>query len=213
MKKQYFIVLLIVSYTTINAQLDISYGVKAGLDYSTNGDLNIIGGIGIPERPTSFENDGKLGFNLGFYAKINFPKIYIRSELLFSKFNTNFSFDPSDNGGSDYKNSLIELPVLLGYKLFKPFSIYIGPTLQYHLNNELDVSRGTIDLDIDKDVTFGISIGGMVEISKFGIDIRYTSNLSENKAANLEAIIFDNIGYIVDTKSNQFTINFSYKLH
>ncbi|HHC79725.1 MAG TPA: hypothetical protein ENK46_07575 [Flavobacteriia bacterium] len=211
MKKVYFTLLFTFSFITSNAQLDISYGIKGGLNFSSSGDLNLVGGLQIPEAPITFFKDNReIGFDIGVYAQMDISKIFIRTELLFSQLNSSYSLNQSND--SEYSNSRLKLPVLLGYKVFKPFSLYAGPSLEYHLNNTLD-AFDNVDLNIDKDLAFAFNIGGLFEIKRFGIDVRYSSNLSKNNAINLDATIVDGVGYNLDTKSNQFTLGISYKLN
>ncbi|WP_456442609.1 outer membrane beta-barrel protein [Psychroserpens sp.] len=207
MKKLYFVFIFILCYISINAQLDVNYGIKMGVNYGSSGDLSRVGGFSIPELPSNFKSSEEIGYSLGFYAQADISKIFIRTELLFSKLKTSYT-----NIDSEYDNSILELPVLLGYKLLKPFSLYAGPSLQLHLNNDLDAFRN-VSLEIDKNLVLGFNIGGMIEIKKIGIDLRYTSNFSKNKAINIDAILADGIGYIIDAKSNQFMLSVSYKLN
>ena len=44
MKKFLFVAILTIFSISINAQLDINYGLKTGLNYNANGDLAISGG-------------------------------------------------------------------------------------------------------------------------------------------------------------------------
>jgi len=210
MKKFLYIFIFVVSYFTSYAQLNVNSGIKAGLNYSSSGDLNIIGGLAIPglSFDNSFESDRNIGYHFGVFAQADFANIYIRSELLFVRSKTTYS----KSNDAKYDSSKLEFPILLGYKLFKPFSIYIGPSFQYHLKNSLN-DFGTKDLQIDKNVVLGLHVGGSLQIDKFGIDLRYTTNISTNEAINVEAMAADGPGYILDTKSNQFMLSLSYQLN
>ena len=83
MKKLLFIITFTLYSIAINAQLDINYGIKTGLNYNANGDLAISGGLaGLNEKVNS-ERD--FGFHVGMYAQLNFTKLYVRPELVFTK--------------------------------------------------------------------------------------------------------------------------------
>jgi len=210
MKKLLYTFLFIFSCISINAQLNLNYGIKAGLNYSISGDLNIVGGFPGLSFDNTFQGDRNIAYHLGVFAQANFPKIYVRSELLFSKSKTTYRNSRSND--SHYNASTLELPILLGYKLSKPFSIYIGPSFQYHIDNEFD-DFGTIDLKIDKDFVLGLNIGAALQVYKFGIDLRYMSHVSKNEAINFDAVAADGPGYILDTKSNQIILSLSYQIN
>jgi len=206
MKKLFYLFIFIFSYTTIaNAQLDINYGIKAGLNYNSNGDLSISGGLaGINE---SIDSQKEVGSHLGIYSQLNFNKFYVKPELVYTRtkstYNGNFS-------SLEFKLSTLELPVLIGYKVVKPISVYVGPSFQYILDTDFLPS---FDLNIENDIVLRLNIGITLNISKFGIDLRYTTEISENLAVNFNNLPFDGLGYSIDTKSKQLVMSISYQIN
>ena len=206
MKKLLFVISFIFLTQTTYAQLEVKYGVKAGLNYNSNGDLTITGTIaGLNEKVS---NKSDLGYHIGFYTQLNFTKIYLRPEIVFSK--TRSSFDNTLSPSSTFELSTLELPVLAGYKIIKPIHIYIGPSFQYVFDSKFS---SNFDLDIKNKLTLGLNIGSSLQLNKFGVDVRYTSGLSKNLATYLDAVPADGAGYSLDAKSNQLTLSFSYQIN
>ena len=204
MKKLFYI--FIFSYTTVaNAQFDINYGIKAGLNYSSNGDLSISGGLaGINE---SIDSQKEVGYHLGIYSQLNFTKFYVTPELVYTRTKSTYIGDFSS---FDFKLSTLELPVLIGYKIVKPINVYAGPSFQYILDTNFLPS---FNLNIENDIVLKLNVGVTLNISKFGIDLRYTTGISENLAFNFNDLPVDGLGYSIDTKSNQLVMSISYQIN
>ena len=206
MKKLLFIITLTLYSIAINAQLDINYGIKTGLNYNANGDLAISGGLaGLNEKVNS-ERD--FGFHVGMYAQLNFTKLYVRPELVFTKTKSTYNnlFSPS----SELTMSTIEIPMLVGFNIVKPLSVYIGPSFKYILDNEFSTD---FDLNIENEVVLGLNIGVTLQLLKFGFDLRYNPGLSENSAIYTDDLPVDGLGYSIDTKSDQIIFSLSYQFN
>ena len=206
MKKLLFITILTFYSISINAQLDLNYGLKTGLNYNANGDLAISGGFaGLNEKVNS-ERD--FGFHVGMYAQLNFTKLYVRPELVFTKTKSTYNnlFSPS----SELKISTIEIPMLVGFNIIKPLSVYIGPSFNYILDNEFSTD---FDLNIEKEVVLGLNVGVAMQLQKFGFDLRYSPGLSENLAVFTDYIPVDGYGYSINTKADQIIFSFSYQIN
>jgi len=205
MKKLIFVVIFGI-YSITNAQIKIDYGVKTGLNYTVIGDLTISGGIaGFNEKVTS---ERGFGFHAGMYTQLNFSKLYIRPELVFTK--TSSTYNHILSPASEFKLSTLEIPVLVGFKIIKPISVYIGPTFQYILNNEFST---LFDLNTEHDIVMGLNFGATVEYKKFGIDLRYSPGLSENLAVDTHFLHVDGFAYSINTRSDQIIFSFSYMLN
>jgi len=189
---------------TAFAQKDSGFGIKAGLNYNQNGDLSFkqVESAGADLIAGS---DGKVGYHVGFYGKLDMPKIYIRPELIFTK--TKSSYDV-EGGTNDYDVSKLDLPVLLGYKIIGPLHIFAGPAFQYTLSNDLE----DVELDdVKSDFTIGAHFGVGVNLGNIGLDVRYERGFSENEAE----IIGNNIADIsgrVDSRPSQIIFGLSLKL-
>jgi len=186
------------------AQKDSGFGIKAGLNYNQNGDLSF------KQIQSSGEDiiagsDGKVGYHVGFYGKLDLPKIYIRPELIYTKTKSSYGVDGETN---DYDVSKLDLPVLLGYKIIGPLHIFAGPAFQYTLDNDLE----DVELDdVKNDFTIGAHFGVGVNLGNIGLDVRYERGFSENEAEIIGANIADISGR-VDSRPSQIIFGLSLKL-
>lgn len=204
MKKTILLAALALVSLTAFAQSDSGFGIKAGLNYNQNGDLSFQQVQSAGEDLIA-GSDGKVGYHVGFFGKLDLPKIYIRPELIYTK--TKSSYDV-DGGTNDYDVSKLDIPVLLGYKIIGPLHIFAGPAFQYTLNNDLE----DVELDdVKNDFTIGAHFGIGVNLGNIGLDVRYERGFSENEAE----IIGDNIADIsgrVDSRPSQIIFGLSLKL-
>lgn len=206
MKKLLLIISLTLYSMAINAQLDVNYGLKTGLNYNVNGNLSISGGIAGFYETVSSERD--FGFHAGMYAQLNFTKIYVRPELVFTK--TKSTYNHLLSPASEFKLSTLEIPVLVGFKIIKPISVYIGPTFQYIIDNEFST---TFDFDIENDIVLGLNVGIALQLQKLGFDLRYSPGLSENLAIYFDDVPVDGLAYSINTKADQIIFSFSYQFN
>ena len=177
------------AYLTSNAQ----FGVKGGLNFSSNGEFNEIG--------NDIKADGKIGYHIGILYQTKGTGFYLRPELVYTK--TKSSYDLT-SGKSDFDMSKIDMPILLGYHIFKPVSIFAGPSLQYILDSDL---KGFNLNDAEKDFTVGIQFGAAVELGEqLTVDLRYEKGLSDNLAdiANIS-------GERLDTRPTQLILGLALK--
>lgn len=203
MKKTFLVVAFALIGSAAMAQSGSGFGVKAGLSYNKNGDL--ISSVGDGGQDIVEGASGKAGYHFGFWGKLDFPKIYLRPELVYSK--TKSSYDIDDDS-QDYDVSKLDMPVLLGYKLIGPLHIFAGPAFQYTLKNDLE---GLTVEDVENDFTVGLNAGVGVNLGRLGLDVRYERGFSENEAE----IIGDNITDVsgrVDSRPSQIIFALSLKL-
>ena len=193
-----FSIVFLTTLIFVNAQN--SFGIKGGLSYNSNGELNEV----IDETKAVIDNKGggKSGYNLGIYGKLDLDLIYIRPELVYTKTTSEYELN---TGTEDYKISKLDLPVLVGIKLIGPLHVFAGPAFQYYLNNDLN----GIDIrDVKNDFSIGVNIGASVEIGSIGIDVRYERGLSSNEAS------WTNAGktFTLDSRPEQIIFSLSYRL-
>nr|WP_299384075.1 outer membrane beta-barrel protein [Allomuricauda sp.] len=203
MKKALFIAVLALMGTAAYAQSGSGFGIKAGLSYNKNGDL--VGTVGDAAQNITEGAEGKTGYHFGFWGKLDFPKLYLRPEIVYTKTKSTYQVQGNSN---DYDVSKLDVPVLLGYKLVGPLHVFAGPAFQYTLSNDL----GDLDIDdVESDFTVGLNAGIGVNIGRLGLDVRYERGFSENEAQ----LIGDNIADIsgrVDSRPSQVIFSASLKL-
>lgn len=197
--KNLFLSVLLLSTFAGFSQSDSGFGLKAGLNYNSNGDL-------FAEVPAAAEDitegsDSKVGYHVGVFGKLDFPKIYLRPELVYTK-------TKSEYDGSDFDMSKLDLPVLLGYKIIGPLSVFAGPSFQYILDTELEDAE--IE-DIKSDFSVGLNIGAAVSLGNFGIDVRYERGFSKNEAEFIYDEVPDSQGRL-DSRPSQLIFSLSFKL-
>lgn len=184
---------------TVFSQVEL--GVKAGLNYSANDDLNISGGLlPVNER---FSSEARIGFSLGFYANADLGPLYIQPELLFTQTNSSYDQNP------DLTLSYVEVPVLIGYNIIDTFSFYAGPSAQFIINDEFS---SAFDLDFEKKAALAINLGAAVKFGKLGLDLRYLKGISDNLAIYDDQAL-DGPLFGLKTKPSQLTLSFSYQLN
>ena len=203
MKKTLLVAAFALIGATAFAQSGSGFGVKAGLSYNKNGDL--ISSVSDGGQDIVEGANGKTGFHFGFWGKLDFPKIYLRPELVYSK--TKSSYDV--NGDSqDYDISKLDMPVLLGYKLIGPLHIFAGPAFQYTLKNDL----GDLQVeDVKNDFTVGLNTGVGVNLGKIGVDVRYERGFTKNETEFIDNNVTTVSGR-VDSRPSQIIFALSLKL-
>lgn len=189
MKSIQFLALLLLCSMAGYAQSGSGFGVKAGLNFNSNGDLRL-------DEVPDLSSDTKMGYHLGVWGKFG-DQVYLRPELIYTK--TKSAYD-----GVDFDMKKLDLPVLVGLRLIGPLHAFAGPAFQYILDTDLeDISLG----DVENDFTVGLQIGAGVNLGKLGVDLRYERGLSSN-----EAELVDLGSQRLDTRPSQFILSLSLKL-
>ncbi|WP_298423017.1 outer membrane beta-barrel protein [uncultured Kordia sp.] len=174
------------------------FGVKAGLNFNSNGELKEVVTVG--ENIIEDSGDAKVGYHVGAYYNIDLGKLYLRPELVYTK-------TKSEYQSNAYDMSKIDVPVLLGLDVIGPLSVFAGPAFQYTLDN--DFENATIS-DVKNDITVGFNFGAMVKIGNVGLDVRYERGFSENEASILDS---NNVQIgTLDSRPSQIIFSLSLKL-
>lgn len=197
MKKIIMIAIVALTGVTAFAQKDAGFGIKAGVNYSANGDY-------FDSAQNAFNNpDRNVGYHAGIFGKIG-GKIYFRPELVYTK----TSSDYEDNSTLDL--SKLDAPLLVGLNIVGPLTIFAGPSLQYILDTNIDgVSLG----EVQNDFSVGLNIGVGVNLGKLGVDLRYERGFSENEISVITSNVGDFIaGDRFDTRPDQLILSVSLKL-
>ena len=176
-------------------QAQFEFGVKGGLNYDSLGDVDYT------DISPNLSAGSKTGYHIGAYGKIDLLLFYLRPEIQFTKINSGFS---DKNIGL----SKIEVPILLGYKILGPLSVFAGPSFQYILNEDVE---GTTLTDIEENFTVGLQIGTRISFGRFGLGVRYERGFTDNDVRILGVNGVDVEGRI-DARPNQFIVSASYEL-
>ena len=184
----------LLSTTVLQAQFE--FGVKGGLNYDSLGDVDYD-----DISATDLSAGSKTGYHIGAYGKIDLLLFYLRPEIQFTKINSGFD-------GKDIGLSKIEAPILLGYKILGPLSVFAGPSFQYILGVK---GKGISIIDVEENVTVGLQIGTRISFGRFGLGARYERGFTDNDVKILGVNGVDVDGRI-DLRPNQFIVSASYEL-
>lgn len=187
MKRHLLLIILLLICAIANAQ-EYAVGVRGGFNYYNIGDIQ----SRIENLPGSssdlYTPNKEIGTQFGGYVTIGFEKIYIRPEINYVSSKNNYEFPDKT---AAWKTSKIDIPILFGYQLFDPISLYIGPGINIFNETVLEgvqvTSYSDGGPDLDK-VTFNINIGVMLKYNRFGLDLRYEIGLNETDEELLDII-------------------------
>ena len=153
------------------------------------------------------------GFHFGFFTEIDLLTFYIRPELnlIFSK-SKNAAAYSSDEGINiaehKFRSSEIQLPIIFGYKIFGPISVFGGPSFKYNLSNS-----SNFNLDEIKDkYTLSLLLGTRFKIRSISVGLRYERGLNNNEVLIINANGVDLDEANVDLTTNKLSLNISYDI-
>ena len=193
-------------------------GVNFGLNDDNFGSIE-----NIKTKVDDYDLDLKnsTGFQLGLFSEIDLITFYIRPEinLIFSKSKNGTAFTSMGNSNSiliesiniaehTYKSTDIQVPIIFGYKLLGPVSLFAGPTFKYNLSDS-----SNLDLEDIKDkYNLSILLGTRVKVRSFSLGLRYERGLNNNELliVNANGIDLDNAN--IDTTTNKLSLNISYDI-
>ncbi|WP_439127786.1 porin family protein [Polaribacter sp.] len=201
MKKVILLICLAFAFSqTSSAQ--VSFGLKGGINYNSNS-------IKETGQDVFDGAENKAGYHAGIWLRGKIPilGLYIRPELVY----TNLQNDITYNGGASAKTTTfsfqkIDIPVLLGKKIFGVGNIFVGPSFQYVLDSDFSIS----DIpDVEGDgFTVGLQFGGGIELGRLGIDVRWERGFNDIESSFLNGATKVEF----DTRVNQIIFGLSYKL-
>lgn len=184
MKKIIYLLVILFTYSIANAQ-DISFGLKAGVNY---------GKIKSSESAENDYNNPVLGPLFGIVADIPIDeKFSVQPELLY--FPAGYFFDYSADGfTSEYKGKLnyLSIPIMGKYEVKDGFYLEAGPYISYLLSATEDVEtdfgeeyliKSSESEDVKeyfKSIDFGLGIGAGYEMeSGLYFNARYIFGLAD----------------------------------
>ena len=174
MKKALLFVIALATFSIANAQ-DISYGLKAGLNYSN----------------WSFSNDGpefdsRLSFHVGGVVEFGLSeKFAVQPELLYSSVGAkmDYSSSPTRVASDDYlvyALDYLSIPVMAKYYVAEGFSLEVGPQIGILLSAKIKYDGESEDVkELFKSTDFGAGIGAGYKMENgLFINARYVLGLS-----------------------------------
>ena len=210
------ILLFLIPSSSLFAQGNL--GVNFGLNDDNFGSIE-----NIKTKIDDYDLDLKnsTGFQLGLFTEIDLITFYIRPEinLIFSKSKNGTAFTSANHNNNilsesiniaehTYKSSDIQVPIIFGYKVIGPISIFAGPTFKYNLSNS-----SNFDLEeIEDKYNLSLLLGTRVKVRSFSLGLRYERGLNNNELLiiNANGIDLDNAN--IDTTTNKLSLNISYDI-
>ena len=205
---KYLFVLFVLCASLSFAQDDSnsSFGIKAGLNYSSNGELKEVETAG--SNIIKDKGDARAGYHVGFYSNISLGTFYLRPEAIYTKTTSEYPINGTDG---NYKVSKIDVPVLLGYKIAGPLSVFAGPAFQYIIKNEFDAGSISIE-EVKNEISAGLHIGAGIQLGNLGLDIRYERGFSENEAEFVDSNTNSTSSFTLDSRPTQLIFSVSFKM-
>ncbi|MBK9508197.1 MAG: PorT family protein [Cytophagaceae bacterium] len=161
-------------------------GIKGGINFSS-----MVTNAGSFSQNIKESKDTKTGYSFGVYSRIG-KKLYLQPEVLFATKGGKVDFVPVGGGSPvsvDIKTNNIDIPILIGYKLFNRIRINAGPVASIKISEDQkfldELKKVTNDVDAAfENATFGYQAGVGIKLLGFEIDLRNEgslSNLSSDK--------------------------------
>ena len=208
MKNLLFALLFFGSILSANAQF-LNWGVKAGLNYNANGDLLVVSEEIISDP---FSSNQELGYHFGLLAEIKLPLfLYIRPELLYTHTESSYPIEDSE---AKLKMDRVDIPVLLGFRVFKIGRFFLGPSFQYIINTDLSSSENIANIKTVSYDDFNIAaqVGIGLNFGRFGTDIRWEASFLDTQGIfRVDDIDVEDVNVAVDTDSMQFLLSIYWK--
>lgn len=210
---RHILILFILFSTNLIAQGNL--GVNFGLNDDNFGAIENIG-----NKVDNYNLDVKnsTGFQFGVFTEIDLITFYIRPELnlIFSKSNNATAFeensilDQSINiAEHSYKSTDIQVPIIFGYKVLGPISVFAGPSFKYSLSN----SSTKFDLEEIKDkYTLSLLIGSRFKFRSLSLGLRYERGLNNKEILIINAKGVDIENSNIDITTNKLSLNLSYDI-
>lgn len=156
MKKIILSLVAIAAFGVANAQEDMKFGAKAGINMSNyTGDA---------------DSDSKIGFQVGAFAEFKVSeKFAVQPEILFSNLGAK---DSDESLNANY----IVIPVMAKYYVADGFSLEAGPQVGFLMS----AKYGDVDVkDAYKSTDFGLNLGAGYDVAEnINLGLRYSLGLS-----------------------------------
>ncbi len=166
--KKIFITLALLLCVSMYANAQVSFVVKAGLNFSKMSDIK----LGNLEQSWNAQT----GFHAGIGAQYKIPKIGIsfQPEVLYSRMRTNFHRPVTDHAYNfriDYINVPLNLQWGIDLKAIRPY-VFVAPYISYA------IAKGELLENIEWDnlnrFDYGVGLGLGIELWKLQISGKYS---------------------------------------
>jgi len=200
MKNNYLLVIsifLIINFANEKLYSQINYGLKIGLNFDNIGEI---------KSTSSFQNQIETASiasaHIGMYAQLKIIDLYIRPEVQISQNKSNIlSLD-------QIEINKVEIPILVGYNIFGPISVFAGPIFQ----NIISIKSKSLNFgNYTNNFTMGLQIGSRIDFGKFGLGFRFERGFTNNEIEILGNNNIDIEAYS-DIRPKLWSISLTYML-
>jgi len=187
-----------------------NFGVNFGLNDDNFGSIT-----DLKNKIDNYNLDIKnsTGFQFGVFSEIDLITFYIRPELnlIFSKSKNASAIQSNDLiqiAEHSYKSTDIQMPIIFGYKVLGPVSVFGGPSFKYSLSNSSNFNLEEIK---DK-YSVGLLLGTRIKIKSVSLGLRYERGLNRKEIliVNANGVQLDDAN--VDLTTNKLSLNISYDI-
>ena len=200
MKNSYLLIISIfLIMNPVNNKLygQINYGIKIGLNFDNIGDI---------KSTSSFKNQVETASiasaHIGMYAELKIIDLYIRPEVQISQNKSNIL------SSDQIEINKVEIPILIGYNIFGPISVFTGPIFQ----NIISIKSKSLNFgNYTNNFTMGLQIGSRIDFGKFGLGFRFERGFTDNEIEILGNNNIDIEAYS-DIRPKLWSISLTYML-
>ncbi len=197
-------------FATVQAQ-EFKFGLKGGINKTSGGTLT-----GIKSAPiytdATFNAEGEIGFHGGAWAQVNFGKFFIRPEIVYSALESRFDFP---NRPAIYAVDELSVPFLVGYNVWGPIDVYVGPAYKNIMESTLEGTEPADQEIVVQNTPLSAQAGVKVEFGSFGLDVRYDRTMAteENQLVDIVNSVYGvNRANFEDARLNQIIVSLTIKL-
>jgi hypothetical protein len=186
-KNPTLIVLFLCSFSFNFAQT-LGIGIKGGVNYNSIGDFYSKGGsIGSGVPDINYEADNEIGTQFGIFFSVNFEKFFIRPEINYVSLKNSYPFPTKP---AKWTAQQMDVPLLFGYKIYKPVYIFAGPVFSFISDMNMEGWEDTSFADpfTYKNSSTSISVGILLDFGIVGVDFRYQYGLTTIASQRLDII-------------------------
>ena len=213
MKKAVFLLVIgLLCFSTSQAQ-EFSFGIKGGPSYVMGGQITGRVGGGTDFGGT-VEADSKFKYHGGGFFEVRFNKFLIRPELIYSAMETEFAFPTRP---STYAVEKISVPLLIGYNVWGPIDVYVGPAYQKILDATLQGNEPDFPV-VAQNSPLAAQAGIKAAFGRFELDLRYDRTLASAEPYIINIVRGGSDGFGInqanfdDSRLNQILLSISFKI-
>jgi len=207
MKKVLVAILLVVGMSQY-AEAQLQIGIKAGVNYNSDSFKDVSNDV--------FNGaESRTGYHAGiwFRAKLPVVGLYLRPEIVYTELANDVNYTrsmlvPTAPTKTDFTFRKIDVPVLLGKKIFGIGNVFAGPSFQYIMSSDFGISDLT-EISTEE-FSLGIQLGFGIEFGRLGVDVRWERSLSAAETTFVDNAINSNVNF--DTRVNQIIFGLAYRL-